>query len=399
MCTRAQDRIIVQISHEYYINKEDRVVGRSFSHPSSTNLKSQAPLLHTFRLSHHKMMASTIPYAAKAKILIEKTSHAIGFQKLYNLTFFIIFAGALLGFSLARTPYLNVNGTFLSEAAPGEAFYYRQRLYNIGIHIHLVCIIPAGLLAVVQFIPVVRHKLLLLHRINGYIVVLLLLTANAGALMIARRAFGGTLATQAGVGVLAIATTGSAVLAYISIKRLRIDRHRAWMLRCWFYAGSIITLRIIMIISVEVISQIGNYYIAMPCAQIAGSGGVAERYAACRENPEGYAAVNANFQNPRGPEEVGAPFQLSFGMALWLALMLHAVGVEVYLQCTRSETERLRKVSIERQIERGMRSAGDATFDMVAKETTPTERTDQESDVPSDSASDVSKPATTMGWE
>lgn len=34
------------------------------------------------------------------------------------------------------------------------------------------------------------------------------------------------------VGVLAIMTIISASLAYINIKRLQIDQHRAWMLRC-----------------------------------------------------------------------------------------------------------------------------------------------------------------------
>ncbi|KAF2164775.1 hypothetical protein M409DRAFT_24680 [Zasmidium cellare ATCC 36951] len=344
--------------------------------------------------------------------LLQRFSHTIGFQHSYNFLLFFIFAGALLGFSLARTPYLNVNGTFLSSAAPGEAYWYRQEYYNIGIHIHLISIISAGLLAVVQFVPVVRHKLPLFHRINGYVVVLLLLTGNVGAVMIARRAFGGTLSTQAGVGVLAIGTTGSAILAYIDIKRLRIDRHRAWMLRCWFYAGSIITLRIIMIIAVVTIGQIGSYYIAMPCRQIAGSGGNVEMYAACREDVDGYAAVHANFLNPMGKEEVAAPFESSFGMALWLALMLHAVGVEVYLQLTMAETDRLRQVSFERQIERGMRPAESASdkledrtasaFDhgnrVTSAHVVPGKATETESTLHSDSASEVSKPAKALGW-
>ncbi|KAK4494948.1 hypothetical protein PRZ48_014304 [Zasmidium cellare] len=328
---------------------------------------------------------------------LETISHTIGFQKTSNFLLFFIFAGALLGFSLARTPYLNVNGTFLSSAAPGEAYWYRQDYYNIGIHIHLISINPAGLLAIVQFVPVVRHKLLLFHRINGYVVVLLLLTGNVGAVMIARRAFGGTLATQAGVGVLAIGTTGSAVLAYININRLRIDRHRAWMLRCWFRAGSIITLRIIMIISVVIISQIGSYYIAMPSRQIEGAGGDMGMYAACREDAHGYAAVHANVQHPMGKEEVAAPFELSFCMALWLALLLHAAGVEMYLQLTASETERLRQVSFERQVERGMRSAV-RDDGLASRHLLPGKTAVFEPPVQPDSASEVSKPAKALGW-
>jgi uncharacterized membrane protein len=55
--------------------------------------------------------------------------------------------------------------------------------------------------------------------------------------MIARRAFGGGIETQAGVGLLSIITLASLGLAINAIKRLRIDQHRAWMLRCWFYVS------------------------------------------------------------------------------------------------------------------------------------------------------------------
>ena len=48
---------------------------------------------------------------------------------------------------------------------------------------------------------------MIFHRINGYVIILLTLVANAGALMIARHAFGGRIETQVGVGVLVIITT------------------------------------------------------------------------------------------------------------------------------------------------------------------------------------------------
>jgi len=80
-------------------------------------------------------------------------------------------------------------------------------------------------------VPVVRHKFIIFHRISGYIIILLIATSNAGALMIARRGFGGTIETQAGIGLLVIITTVGIALAYYNIKRLQIDQHRAWMLR------------------------------------------------------------------------------------------------------------------------------------------------------------------------
>ena len=86
--------------------------------------------------------------------------------------------------------------------------------------------------------------------------------------MIERRAFGGSLATQAGVGVLVIASTVSIALAYYNIKRLQIDQPLAWMLRAAFYLGTIITLRIITIIAAQISGKIGGYYTVMECEKL-----------------------------------------------------------------------------------------------------------------------------------
>jgi uncharacterized membrane protein len=132
----------------------------------------------------------------------------------------------------ARIPRPNLS------AAPGECVsYYSRRIYKIGIITHLCTIIPAGFLVLFQFVPVIRHKFILFHRINGYAVIILILASNAGVLIIARIAFGGSFSTQLAVGVLVIATTLSVILAYINIKRLQIDQHRKWMLRSWFYVN------------------------------------------------------------------------------------------------------------------------------------------------------------------
>jgi len=166
------------------------------------------------------------------------------------------------------------------------------------------------------------------------------------------------MATQAFVGLLATMTIVSAVLVYTNIKRLQIDQHRAWMLRTWFYAGSIITLRIIMIIAALVITQIGGYFISMPCQKIEYVDGDTQSYAACRENPDAQTAVLANFNTTNGVEHIAAALDTSFGMAGWLALAMHAIGIEIYLRLTPAEGERLRQVSFERQAERGLSHPG-----------------------------------------
>lgn len=51
---------------------------------------------------------------------------------------------------------------------------------------------------------------------------------------------------------------------------------------------------------------------------------------------------------------------MSFGMAMWLAIFMHLVGVEIYLALTPRESNRLRQVSYERQMERGFEHPGSA---------------------------------------
>ncbi|KAL8923018.1 MAG: hypothetical protein Q9208_004830 [Pyrenodesmia sp. 3 TL-2023] len=287
-----------------------------------------------------------------------------------NLTcLVIIFAGAITGFSLARLSYLSISGSasssFASGAAPGEWYWYSQRFYRLGITIHLATILPAGLLMVWQFIPVIRHKFLLFHRINGYLVISLVIISNVGALMIARRAFGGSLPTQAGVGVLVIISTVSIALAYYNIKRLQIDQHRAWMLRAMFYLGTIITLRIIMILAALIASTMSYYDTIMTCGELLSIIGTSQQvnalYPQCGQpgsTVDTRAIVQAKFGDQQ--EQVGSALRLSFGMAVWMALFLHAAGVEIYLNLTPRESNRLRQVSYEKQLEKGLSPAGSA---------------------------------------
>ncbi|KAM0710711.1 hypothetical protein Q7P35_001449 [Cladosporium inversicolor] len=314
----------------------------------------------------------TAPTDGRSKF--QRLYNFVGFKKRYNFTLWFIFAGALFGFTLARLMYLNISGVFCgpasgaNTAAPGECYYYQNfNRYKIGIRLHLYTILPASLLVVLQFTPAIRQKWRLVHRINGYVIVLLALIANAGAIMIAREAFGGTMATQSWIGALFILTTVGLGLAIYNIKMLQIDQHRAWMLRTWFYFSSIITLRIIMIISAQIISAAGDFWSVQNCAKLLDVIGDAttlvERYPSCSSlindgNLKAVAAVNANFGG--STVELMSAMNLSFGMAGWLATSLHAIGVEVYLHLTPKESERLRQVSYQRQLEAGFKNAGHA---------------------------------------
>jgi uncharacterized membrane protein len=287
-----------------------------------------------------------------------------------------------MGFTLARLQYLSFNGIFCNpasttgNAAPGECFWYSIPRYHIGIIIHLAAILPAAFLAVFQFVPAIRHKALIYHRIAGYIIILLVLVSTAAALMIADRAFGGSITTQTGFGLLAIAATFGICNAYYNIKRLQIDQHRAWMLRVWSWMASIISLRLIQKAAATIISMYPTrFYSVLPCAEIlfiyesythstkAAMGATYGLYPACAPSHANYTingqvVVHAN-QNS-GPEQVGVALDLTFPLSFWLALVIHAVGVELYLQLTPKETQRLRTVSYQKQLEAGMKNPGSA---------------------------------------
>jgi len=283
----------------------------------------------------------------------QKVYRPVGFQKGYNFTLFIIFAGAMMGFTLARLSYLNIAGTasssFAKSASPGEWYWYSTGIYRIGITLHLGACLPAGFLMVWQFVPVIRHKLLIFHRINGYVIILLVFVSNVGALMICRRSFGGTIETQAAVFLLVILTTTSICLAYYNIKRLQIDQHRAWMLRTMFYLGTIITARLILIFSALIISMLKSYHTTMTCGELAymyGSSnppkGLYPQCSSPNSTVGDLVIVHADFGGGR-VEQIGASLRMSFGMAVWLAILLHLVGVEIYLALTPRESNRLSK--------------------------------------------------------
>lgn len=270
----------------------------------------------------------------------------------------------MIGFSLARLEYLDIEGRYSKGASPGEWYWFQKGHYRVGLFIHLASILPAGILMVFQFVPVIRHRAMLFHRINGHMIIILILISHAGALMIARRVFGGELPTQAAVGILVVSTTIGLAMAYYNIKKLQVDQHRAWMLRTMFYMGVIITTRLIMVIAAVITSNIGTYDVIMTCGELGSMHGyryLATTYPDCVSNStilaDGLRIVHVNFSGGV-KEEIGASLRLNFGMAMWVAFFLHAVGVETYLALTPREAQRLRMLSYEKQLEAGMSSPG-----------------------------------------
>ncbi|KAF8472697.1 hypothetical protein BDZ91DRAFT_652196 [Kalaharituber pfeilii] len=301
----------------------------------------------------------------------------MGFKKSYNFVLWFIFCGAMLGFVLARFSYINVRPETL---APGHWYWYRQDFYRVGLTMHLAAILPCGVLCIFQFIPQIRYLYLTVHRINGYIIYALLIVSTFGALMLTRPALGGTLATQLATVWLSFVTITSAGFAYYNIKRLQVDQHRKWMLRTMFYMASIITVRILGIAIMDILFKYVKYkkyftvwscdelqftvvqqygvpeeYFSMSyplCAPL-GNGTSPQEAAAIAMGRLEYTAVLASSAADAPPEMHGSALRWTYAGTLWWGLLIHMIGVEIYIRLTPGEDNRLRQYSYERQLEAG----------------------------------------------
>jgi hypothetical protein len=304
-----------------------------------------------------------------------KVYNPLGFKKGYNFPLWFIFCGAALGFCASRAMFLNYDHAFKEgRIISGEWLHLSHGLMRVGALLHLAAVIPIGFMLPLQFLPIVRYKFILAHRVMGYILIILLLLGNVGAIIMAPQALGGSIDVQTMIGVLAIMTTGSALLAYINIKRLQIDQHRAWMIRCWAYAFIIITQRIIQVPVMTIISARGGTYVPMSCETIdyinqqLGENMAAHFFPGCAEDPKAVMGVLANINAGEDAEglpllhEIGASIRCAFGPSVFLAIAIHAILVEIYLHLTGAEAARLKRVSYEKQKAKGWSRPGDASW-------------------------------------
>lgn len=69
--------------------------------------------------------------------------------------------------------------------------------------------------------------------------------------------------------------------------------------------------------------------------------------------------VNATLANNRLPEEKAALMNMVFGVSGWVAIVVHILLVEVYLDSSKDEDERLRKASAVRRKAAGYKGKGE----------------------------------------
>ncbi|QRV78407.1 hypothetical protein RhiJN_06422 [Ceratobasidium sp. AG-Ba] len=217
-------------------------------------------------------------------------------------------------------------------------------------------VLPAGLLAITQFVPRIRARAVGFHRTAGKIINILTVISTISAWGIARVSLGGDLATQLGLYALGAMVLWSTTKAWVAIRRLQIDEHRRWMIRAWSYHMSIVTLRFIIVVAMVIITAMGGFYQVIPCDEIAYTLNNTDRYAhdypQCQEGWNGsrvtHVAIEANIEDD-SQLGVTAALQSVFGMSTWVGLWIHAIITEYYLFKTKEESDRLLEVSMKRQ--------------------------------------------------
>ncbi|ETS74978.1 hypothetical protein PFICI_13462 [Pestalotiopsis fici W106-1] len=286
--------------------------------------------------------------------MLSTISTRLGFSSNGRAICWLVFGGTLFLFAITRLKYLDFYGTFCNRekknALPGECFYFlRTSLEEIGMLVHLYCVIPASILVWAQFVPSIRRRGLGVHRVNGRVCLALGIVGAVAVIPNIRRAFGGDPAAQLANITLVGLFVMSSIKGYQSIKQHRVQDHRAWMLRSWCYAGGIITVRIVMVLSAILISMAGGYYIAQPCDKIDhvlyGRNNTLSRYPGCApfytgEKLDQHVVVDANLMNAKTDlMQLVSAFNLGYPMSAWISLALHVLGPEVYLRMSQEDRE------------------------------------------------------------
>ncbi|KAB5590032.1 hypothetical protein CTheo_6527 [Ceratobasidium theobromae] len=174
-----------------------------------------------------------------------------------------------------------------------------------------------------------------------------------------RRGQGGDINVQSAFYMIALGTASSVIIGCLEAKRGAFDSHREWMLRAWFYNGVTITTRLTALISSQIITIINSYYSLWQCAEIGyvlkSASTLAQQFPQCAtpaalENPGSvYVAVHSSWKE--GDLGQGSAMRASYGMALWIAMILHCVGIEFYLRITADESKKLQQWSEQRNVQ------------------------------------------------
>ncbi|KAJ7334736.1 hypothetical protein DFH08DRAFT_965484 [Mycena albidolilacea] len=235
-------------------------------------------------------------------------------------------------------------GTIAAQLIPGEWFWFRESMYKVNLFIHIYLTILGGIFAVLQFFPAIRRRAVILHRLNGYGVSFCLIVGNISGSIVARRSFGGELNTQSGYYTLGIMIVFAGLMGLYNVKK-DTRRHRKWMLRMVTYFSAIITARLIMLAAREIITIIGTYYSVWRCDEIiellADPQAVQSAFPQCVAGGVNHTSlwVAVHASTREGPLYAASSVRATNGMALWIATLMHIVGVEYYINKTEAANQ------------------------------------------------------------
>ncbi|KAL3425345.1 hypothetical protein PVAG01_02136 [Phlyctema vagabunda] len=278
-----------------------------------------------------------------------------GFKSAVNFYLFLLTAGVFGVFCLYRVR--STYHEFWLRHTVLHRFWYTDGFLGSWMSIHLKTVIPAGLMMPFQFLPVIRQRYPRFHRYSGRLNFVLLIIANISGFFVAPKAMGGSASIRIVIFFIAGFSLFSAFKSWIGIRNMRIDQHRAWVIRTWAYMGSILSLRI-WIVPFMIATQILNTNVhkrVLECQEVLflySTRGLSlteplARYPVCANATMGGAPVDVIVTAALGPnvEQVYTMLGVCFGAAGWAGLMINALAVEAYLNYTRDEEERLKKVS------------------------------------------------------
>lgn len=208
---------------------------------------------------------------------------------------------------------------------------------------------PAGVLAVLQFIPRLRQRYPFYHRWAGRLSFSLAIPGILSVPFLLDRAFGGGLDTRSSATLLCGLTVWAVAKAWTTARARQFDEHRRWATRAWMWLGCIVTHRAVIGMFAAYSSLAGPKLAAsIPCPQVwamienvHGTGLDAQvawsEYPTCvgvttasNETTDSFGLVYGDFLSNK-PEEQAAALYLAFGPAFWVAILIHVAATELYL--------------------------------------------------------------------
>ncbi|KAI3612082.1 hypothetical protein WG66_016172 [Moniliophthora roreri] len=221
---------------------------------------------------------------------------------------------------------------------PGEFFWFNMRLYRINyiLHIYLTILQSSGWHLRWSTIPP--------NDPQGYFVIITLVIGNIGGAIVARRSFGGEINAQSAYYILGIMTIVPLLIGFFFARR-NTKLHRKWMLHVFtdraasgavVYFATVISGKLIILAANRIITNIDSFYSLWRCDEILfvlrSVEQLVGQYPQCSTSgdPSFHVAVHASLNE--GELGYASASRVTHGMALWVAALIHVVGVEAYLR-------------------------------------------------------------------